>query len=89
MLHSLVAISALTGMAVAQTSSIMSLFLPQDIFDSQPLVGSVVAAAPTRIEYFVTCPEGEDSNDCGLGSGVSVTMQPGTYALGLNEPPAL
>ncbi|KAK7756028.1 hypothetical protein SLS62_001971 [Diatrype stigma] len=88
MLHSLVTISALTGMAVAQTSTIMDLFLPKDIFDGQSFVGSVVAAAPTRIEYFVTCPEGEDSDDCGLGPGVSVTMQPGTYALGLNMPPS-
>lgn len=74
------------GLATAQTT-VLNMFLPG--FEGQDLQASVVTAMtkPPSIEYFVQCSKGAD--DCGLGPGVSVTMAPGSYALGLNEPPAL
>ncbi|RYO94312.1 hypothetical protein DL766_005148 [Monosporascus sp. MC13-8B] len=86
MLNSFVVISALTGMTAAQSSVVSSLFLPG--FDSQSLVASIVTAGPKMMEFFVECAPGVDANDCGAGPGVSVTMQPGTYELGINDPPA-
>ncbi|RYP58081.1 hypothetical protein DL769_009113 [Monosporascus sp. CRB-8-3] len=86
MLSSLVVISALMGMTVAQSSVVSSLFLPG--FDSQSLVASIVTAGPRMMEFFVECAPGVDANDCGAGPRVSVTMQPGTYELGINNPPA-
>ncbi|RYP33586.1 hypothetical protein DL767_004701 [Monosporascus sp. MG133] len=86
MLNSLVVIFALTGMTAAQSSVVSSLFLPG--FDSQSLVASIVTAGPRMMEFFVECAPGVDANDCGVGPGVSVTMQPGTYELGINDPPA-
>lgn len=76
------------GLAAAQTT-VMNMFLPG--FEGKNLQASVVTAMtkPPSIEYFVECSKGTDANDCGLGPGVSVTMAPGSYALGLNEPPAL
>ncbi|KAK8138065.1 hypothetical protein PG984_001445 [Apiospora sp. TS-2023a] len=75
------------GLAAAQTT-IMDMFLPG--FEGDNLEASVVTAMtkPPSIEYFVQCRKGTDANDCGLGPGVSVTMGPGSYAVGLNEPPA-
>lgn len=84
-MHPLLTSTIMAGVAAAQTTSVMSLFLPTYAFDPQPLVGSIVTAAPTRIEYFVECAPDADANDCGVGPGISVTMQPGTYALGMTE----
>ncbi|KAK8055724.1 hypothetical protein PG993_000951 [Apiospora rasikravindrae] len=73
------------GLAAAQTT-VMDLFLPGNEGDS--FQASVVSAMtkPPKIEYFVTCAP--NAEDCGLGPGATVIMAPGSYAFGLNEPPA-
>lgn len=89
MFNSLVTVSALAGMAMAQTSSVFDLYLPKYIVEGHDLVASVISAAPTKIEYLVQCPPGQDPNDCGLADGAAVTMEPGTYGLYLSKPPDL
>ncbi|KAI0007327.1 hypothetical protein F4779DRAFT_592394 [Xylariaceae sp. FL0662B] len=86
MSRSLLFISAMAGTIMAQTSAISSLFLPG--FEGSSLLGSVMTANPTMTQYFVQCAPGTDANDCGLGPGVSVTMQPGTYAFDIADPPS-
>ena len=63
----------------------MSLFLPSYDFDATvPFAASVITAAPTSAEFYVTC--GPEAEDCGLGPGATVTMQPGTYGFGIKYP---
>ncbi|KAK7950869.1 GPI anchored cell wall protein [Apiospora aurea] len=73
------------GLATAQTT-VMDMFLPGS--EGENFEASVVSAMtkPPKIEYFVTfAPNAEE---CGLGPGATVIMAPGSYAFGLNEPPA-
>ncbi|EXJ55314.1 hypothetical protein A1O7_08241 [Cladophialophora yegresii CBS 114405] len=55
------------GMVSAQTSSVISVFLPDT--DQQSLVGSLVASDATKTTIAFGCPEGEDSTECGFGLG--------------------
>ncbi|KAK8088512.1 hypothetical protein PG997_003473 [Apiospora hydei] len=64
------------GLATAQTT-FMNMFLPGS--EGENFHASVV-------EYFVTCAP--NAEECGLGPGATVIMAPGSYAFGLNEPPA-
>ena len=81
----LVLLSA-AGLAAAQTT-VLDMFLPG--VEGNNLQASVIAATsrPPSAQYFVQCAPGSD--ECGLGPGVTVSMAPGSYAFGLNEPPAL
>ncbi|OCT44527.1 hypothetical protein CLCR_06189 [Cladophialophora carrionii] len=58
---------ALAGIVSAQSSSVISVFLPGT--DQQTLVGSLVASDATKTTVAFGCPEGEDSSDCGFGLG--------------------
>ncbi|KAK7940725.1 uncharacterized protein PG986_013112 [Apiospora aurea] len=73
------------GLATAQTT-VMDMFLPGS--EGENFEASVVSAMtkPPKIEYFVTCAP--NAEECGLGPGATVIMAPGSYAFGLNEPPA-
>ncbi|KAI1078721.1 hypothetical protein F5B20DRAFT_582072 [Whalleya microplaca] len=85
MSKALLFISAMARTIMGQTTAVSSLFLPG--FEGSSFVGSVITANPTMTQYLVQCAPGVDSSDCGAGPGVSVTMQSGTYALGLTMPP--
>ncbi|ETI20866.1 hypothetical protein G647_07209 [Cladophialophora carrionii CBS 160.54] len=58
---------AFAGMVSAQSSSVISVFLPDT--DQQTLVGSLVASDATKTTVAFGCPAGEDSSDCGFGLG--------------------
>ncbi|KIW63808.1 hypothetical protein PV04_08780 [Phialophora macrospora] len=58
---------AFAGMVSAQSSSVISVFLPDT--DQQTLVGSLVASDATKTTIAFGCPAGEDSSDCGFGGG--------------------
>ncbi|KAK7731041.1 hypothetical protein SLS53_008843 [Cytospora paraplurivora] len=77
--RSLTLASALVASTMAQSTSVTSLFLYGAEGDS--IVASVIAAAPAATSYFVTCPEGTDSNDCGMGPGMTYILGPSTYGI--------
>lgn len=82
-LCSFTAVCALAATALAQTTSVTSLFLYG--FEGDNIVASVIAAAPTATEYFLTCAVGTDASDCGLGNGVTFAEGPSTAAYHLTE----
>lgn len=85
--RSLIAVSALAGSTLAQTSSVTSLFLYG--FEGDNLVASVVAAAPAATTYFVECATGTDATECGFGPGVTFIEGPSTLGLHFTEDGAL
>lgn len=85
--RSIAALGALVASAIAQTTSITSLFLYG--FEGDNIVASVLSAAPQATEYFITCAPGTDGSDCGFGPGVTWTEGPSTVAYHLTESGAL
>lgn len=81
--RSLTLASALVASTMAQSTSVTSLFLYGAEGDS--IVASVIAAAPTATSYFVTCPDGTDGNDCGMGPGMTYVLGPSTYGIHATE----
>ncbi|KAJ9613189.1 hypothetical protein H2200_003130 [Cladophialophora chaetospira] len=79
MFKSTAAALAFAGVVCAQSSSIISVFLPDT--DQQTLVGSLVASDASKTTIAFGCPSGEDSSDCGFGSGlVTATFGSSTLA---------
>ena len=83
--NSLVIVSTVANMSGAQSIGSepfgLNLFVPQYAFEgTMPMVASVMTAALTSAEYYVTCEE------CGLGPGATVTMAPGTYGIDIEYP---
>ena len=58
---SLLLASALVAGTMAQTTSVMDLFLYEA--EGENLQGSVISAAPGATTYFVNCAAGTDSSD--------------------------
>lgn len=79
--------STLAATALAQSTSVTSLFLYG--YEGENLVASVVAAAPAATTYFVSCAPGTDATDCGLGQGVDLVSGPSTLGLHYTEAGAL
>ncbi|KAK0704253.1 hypothetical protein B0T21DRAFT_387836 [Apiosordaria backusii] len=63
----------------AATTSVTSLFLPG--FDKQTIWASVITAQPTAATYSLACPPDADSNDCGLGTGLTIVQGPKTFSI--------
>lgn len=53
--------------------------------DPEPLVGSIIATSDSTTTYSITCAPGTDSDDCGIGSGATVTLGPTAYDFYLEE----
>jgi hypothetical protein len=64
--------------SLAAANDIVSLILPN--FDQQDLVGEVIGTDGPLTTYLINCPEGADSNDCGVPSdGLTVTAGDDTF----------
>lgn len=83
----LAVMSALAGSALAQSTTVASLYLYG--FEGDNLVASVVAAAPEATTYFVGCAPGTDSTECGFGPGLNFIEGPSTLGLHFTEADAL
>ncbi|VBB73904.1 Putative protein of unknown function [Podospora comata] len=80
----LLASAGLSTMASAQdvgaaTTSVTSLFLPG--FDTQTIWASVITAQPAAATYSLACPPDADSNDCGLGTGLTIVQGESTFSI--------
>ncbi|KAK4197288.1 hypothetical protein QBC40DRAFT_106549 [Triangularia verruculosa] len=85
-ISALLVTAGLGAMASAQdvgaaTTSVTSLFLPG--VDKQTVWASVVTAEATAATYLLACPPDADSNDCGLGTGLTVVQGPSTFSIDL------
>ena len=56
--------------------------------DKQPLAASVIGADRTATTYSINCPPGTDSNECGMGPGMTVTQFGTTAYAGLMSDPS-
>ena len=56
--------------------------------DKQPLAGSVIGADRTATTYSINCPPGTDSNECGMGPGMTVTQFGTTAYAGIMSDPS-
>ncbi|OJI97820.1 hypothetical protein ASPVEDRAFT_79508 [Aspergillus versicolor CBS 583.65] len=69
---------ALLGrVSLAAANDVVSLMLP--MVDQQDLVAEVIGSDGPMTTYVIGCPEGADSNDCGLGDGLTVTAGHSTF----------
>jgi hypothetical protein len=59
--HSIFLASALAAGAMAQSTSVTSMFIYG--FEGKNIVASVISAAPEATSFFVNCAPGTDSND--------------------------
>lgn len=65
---------------------VTSLFLP-GVDNAAELVASVVSVKAPATYYRVECAKDADEDACGAATeGISVTMGPDSYALGIGEP---
>ncbi|KAL2802607.1 hypothetical protein BJX63DRAFT_106067 [Aspergillus granulosus] len=64
--------------SLAAANDIVSLILPN--VDQQELVGEVIGTDGSMTTYLINCPEGADSNDCGVPpEGLTVTADDDTF----------
>ncbi|RAL13931.1 uncharacterized protein BO97DRAFT_442215 [Aspergillus homomorphus CBS 101889] len=68
---------------VSGESVVTTLFMPDT--DSQTLVASVMGVAATATTYYLTCPAA-DSDECGMGPGMTVIAGPQTTTYLIEEP---
>ncbi|KAL2796689.1 hypothetical protein BJX66DRAFT_335673 [Aspergillus keveii] len=69
MIFSSLLLPALASVAFAE-STVTSMFIYGA--DEQPLAASIVGNDQTATTYSINCPPGTDSNDCGMGPGMTV-----------------
>lgn len=67
------------GLSAAQSTTTVSLFLPNT--DPQSLVASVIGTDATATTYLISCPPGSDANNCGYGGGATVIEGPSTLQM--------
>ncbi|KAL3437022.1 hypothetical protein BDV09DRAFT_163515 [Aspergillus tetrazonus] len=81
MLSSLL-LPALASLAIAE-STVTSMF----IFgaDRQPLAASIMGNDASATTYSINCPPGTDSNDCGMGPGMTVIAADETTTYIMND----
>ena len=78
--------SALAADTASSAAPVTSLFLP-GVNNAAQLVASVVSVKAPATYYLVECAEDADEDACGAAAkGVSVTMGPDSYALGIGKP---
>lgn len=67
--------------AAAESPVVVKILIP--MVDQQSIDASVISAGPTATSYFLACPSGSPSDECGLASGISVLYGPSTleYAM--------
>lgn len=63
-----------TATANSTTSTVIDILLP--MVDSQTVMASIEGVDATATSYFLTCPTGESSVECVLGSGMEVVEGP-------------
>lgn len=61
----------------AQSDNVVSILMPYA--DSNGMHASIITAAPTATSYWVSCPSGVPSSDCGIVDGMSVVYGPSTW----------
>lgn len=81
-------LAALASCAYAETTSsattsVIDIILP--MLDDQAVMGSIVSVDATATSYYLTCPTGESSTDCGLGNGIQVVEGPSVLEVHLTE----
>lgn len=74
--RSLAAVGALIAPALAQTTSITSLFLYG--LEDNTMVASVISVGPEAVVYSINCAFATDANDCGIVDGITWTAGPST-----------
>ncbi|PYH82420.1 hypothetical protein BO82DRAFT_353672 [Aspergillus uvarum CBS 121591] len=79
----LLGLAAAARLVSAQTT-VTSMFIYDA--DPQPLVASVMGVAATATTYYINCPPGTDSSDCGMGPGLTVIAGPQTTSYLMEEP---
>lgn len=80
---SLITISTLLSLALAQTTTITLPFLAYEEF---PIHASVVSAKPSQTIFALACPSGTDGSDCGFFPQQLLTYGPSTYVMDMSEP---
>lgn len=75
--------SALAGSAIAQSTTVVDLYLYG--YEGDDIAASVVDVSPQATTYLVSCPPGTDSNDCGLGAGMTLVQGPSTIGVHYTE----
>ncbi|KAK3906304.1 hypothetical protein C8A05DRAFT_29807 [Staphylotrichum tortipilum] len=67
--------------AAAESTTVVQILIP--MVDAQAIDASVISAGPTATSYFLACPSGAPSDECGLASGLTVLYGPSTmeYAM--------
>ncbi|KAL4863070.1 hypothetical protein BDV12DRAFT_177987 [Aspergillus spectabilis] len=76
---------AMASLAYAE-STVTSMFMYGA--DEQPLAASIVGNDATATTYFINCPPGTDSNDCGMGPGMTVIARKDVTSWIFDEGPA-
>jgi len=79
----LAAATAGATLAAAADPVVVKILMP--MADSQKIGASVISAGPSATSYFVSCPSGEPSDECGLGSGMKVLYGPSTMAYEMDQ----
>ncbi|KAF2439250.1 hypothetical protein P171DRAFT_525762 [Karstenula rhodostoma CBS 690.94] len=80
---SLLTISTLLSIALAQTTTITVPFIG---LEDTTIYASVVSAKPTETVFALACATGTDANDCGFFPQQLLTYGPSTYVMDMSEP---
>lgn len=75
---------ALAGLSLAATTSVIWIIMPE--VEQRTIEASVISVGPTATSYFLACPTGEDSLDCGLGAGIRLLEGPSTMEWHMTVP---
>ncbi|PYH94296.1 hypothetical protein BO71DRAFT_353573 [Aspergillus ellipticus CBS 707.79] len=76
MMHRTFLLALATAGLVSAQSTVVSMFILDA--DPQPLAASIIGNDATATTYSVNCPPGTDSDDCGMGPGMTVINGPQT-----------
>ncbi|KAL4749098.1 hypothetical protein BDW72DRAFT_178848 [Aspergillus terricola var. indicus] len=82
MMLSSVLLPALASLAIAE-STVTSMYILGA--DRQPLAASIMGNDASATTYSINCPPGTDSNDCGMGPGMTVIAADETTTYIMND----
>ncbi len=74
-------LAAAAGLAAAAQSPVVTVLIPG--VDKQSVDGSIISVGPTATSFFVACPTGTPSEDCGLLDGFEILYGPSTMTYGM------